>query len=155
MTSFESATPASSPASSNTQSPAHNDNTGPVPNDNTGKQCLYNAEQSGVHKIRSHEYASRNETEWLTYLQKGPLSVTIDASHIQFYLGGVLTDCGSVQGTNHAVQLVGYGTDAGKDYWLIRNSWGTHLWGEHGYFRIERNKNLCNIALYAPEYPVV
>lgn len=65
-------------------------------------------------------------------------------------MGGVLSDCGSVSGINHAVQLVGYETDDGKDYWLLRNSWGTHFWGEHGYFRIERGKNLCNVAMYSP-----
>ena len=38
---------------------------------------------------------------------------------------------------DHAVQLVGYGTDGGKDYWLVRNSWGDD-WGEDGYIRIRR-----------------
>merc|ERR1712179_238987 len=39
---------------------------------------------------------------------------------------------------NHAVQLVGYGTDPSEgDYWLVRNSWGPS-WGEGGYIRLQR-----------------
>lgn len=39
---------------------------------------------------------------------------------------------------NHAVVLMGYGTDIkGGDYWLIRNSWG-EKYGEKGYIRVKR-----------------
>ncbi len=39
---------------------------------------------------------------------------------------------------NHAVQLVGYGTDDDLgDYWLVRNSWADD-WGEDGFIRLRR-----------------
>jgi len=44
----------------------------------------------------------------------------------------------------HAVKMVGWGTDAGQDYWLIANSWDT-TWGEQGFFRIRRGSNECGI----------
>merc|ERR1712184_11650 len=46
---------------------------------------------------------------------------------------------GSNIALNHAVQLVGYGTDAAEgDYWIVRNSWGSG-WGEGGYIRLARD----------------
>ncbi len=42
--------------------------------------------------------------------------------------------------------LVGYGTtQEGIDYWLVRNSW-SKLWGEDGYFKVERGPGDCGIA---------
>merc|ERR1712013_105032 len=50
---------------------------------------------------------------------------------------------------NHAVNLVGYGADKGRKYWLIRNSWGD-WWGEDGYFKMSRDhQNTCGINLSA------
>jgi len=45
---------------------------------------------------------------------------------------------------NHAVTLVGYGTDAEtkEDYWLVRNSWGPD-WGLDGFIKIARDKNFA------------
>jgi C1A family cysteine protease len=65
----------------------------------------------------------------------GPVTVNVDAIPFQSYGGGLMTGC-AIDKTHidHVVQLVGYGrdTDAGKDYWLLRNSWDTS-WGIQGY----------------------
>jgi cathepsin L len=75
----------------------------------------------------------------------GPLAVVVDAGTWGFYAGGVMQPTTyTILDLDHGVQLVGYGTENGVDYWMIRNSWGAR-WGEQGYIRIRRNPA-------APEY---
>lgn len=79
--------------------------------------------------------ADNDYTAHIDALQNGPLAIMVAANALQNYGGGILTECDC--DLNHAVQLIGYGSDNGKDYWLIRNSWGP-TWGESGYVRIAR-----------------
>jgi hypothetical protein len=85
----------------------------------------------------------------------GPVSVAVDASiGWQLYLGGIMRPllCSSnPKKMDHGVAVVGYGTEGGTDYWIVRNSWGAR-WGEKGYARVLRGKNACGIANSA-SYP--
>ena len=56
------------------------------------------------------------------------------------YNGGIYDGCKYTCNIalNHAVQLVGYGSDSDSDYWIVRNSWGPG-WGEDGYIRLRRD----------------
>jgi Cysteine protease len=63
-------------------------------------------------------------------------------------------ECNSTQ-LDHAVLVVGYGTDEnGNDYWLVKNSWNT-TWGDEGYIKMARNReNNCGVASSA-SFPLV
>lgn len=64
-------------------------------------------------------------------IAKSPTSVTIEAdkSVFQMYKEGIFdsTECGT--SLDHAVMAVGYGTENGKEYYIVRNSWGP-MWGD-------------------------
>ena len=91
----------------------------------------------------------------LAAIHNGPLSIAIEADQqsFQFYSGGIYSDVGCGTKLDHGVNLVGYGSENGKDYWILRNSWGT-TWGENGYMRILRGKNICGLS-QMPSMPVV
>lgn len=61
---------------------------------------------------------------------RGPVAVNLNAECIETYMGGInmYDTCNTIL-INHVVQLVGWGSENGVDYWIGRNSWGTY-WGE-------------------------
>jgi len=83
-------------------------------------------------------------------IAQGPTSVTVEADRwaFQLYNGGVLNaqDCGT--NLDHAITGIGYGTEGGQQYYIVRNSWGDR-WGEEGYIRIATesgsSKGICGI----------
>jgi len=94
-----------------------------------------------------------SEPALMAALQNQPISIAIEAdqSSFQLYKSGVFTGpCG--QQLDHGVLLVGAGSDGGQDYWRVKNSWAA-TWGDNGYIRILRGKNICGLANMA-SFPV-
>uniref|UniRef100_A0A1J3JYF4 Germination-specific cysteine protease 1 n=4 Tax=Noccaea caerulescens TaxID=107243 RepID=A0A1J3JYF4_NOCCA len=121
--------------------------------------CNSNLKNSKVVSIDGYEdVPTKDETALKKAVSLQPVSVAIEAGGrvFQHYQSGIFTGkCGT--NMDHAVVAVGYGSESGVDYWIVRNSWGPR-WGEDGYIRMERNlaqskAGKCGIAIEA-SYPV-
>jgi len=101
------------------------------------------------------DVAKGDEAAMMVAVNKQPLALAIEAdeSAFQLYTGGVIDspDCG--KNLDHTALLIGYGTDAGKQYWTLQNTWGA-TWGEKGFVRLIRDKDECGIADMV-SYPTV
>lgn len=122
--------------------------------------CYYNAQYNTATDTGFVDLPSGDENALKTAVATvGPISVAIDATHASFmrYRSGIYyeTQCGNgLRNLDHAVLVVGYGTENGYDYWLVKNSWAT-TWGDQGYIKMARNyNNQCGIATKA-SYPLV
>lgn len=125
----------------------------------TGKKCLFQKDNIVISDSGAAVLQGQSEDKLKRLVARfGPVAVLINADVFLFpyYKFGVYVDpaCGNQPETfNHAVLVVGYGTDPIEgDYWLVKNSWGED-WGEKGYIRMARNhNNMCGIAT-APVIP--
>jgi cathepsin X len=107
------------------------------------KEC-YAIEKYPTITVTEYGHAKGDEAIMNEIYARGPVSAYINANCIEEYTGGIAPyDNCNPRVTNHAIQLNGWGTENGTDYWIGRNSWGTY-WGEHGFFRIVRG------GLYKP-----
>nr|AHX59270.1 procerain B [Calotropis procera] len=118
-------------------------------------QCY---QKEKVVKISGYRRIPKNDEKKLQSVvaqQVVSVGVKSKSRDFQHYRSGVFSGaCGPR--VDHAVNIVGYGSEGGVNYWIVRNSWGTN-WGENGYMRIPRNSNqsggYCGIAVQAA-YPV-
>lgn len=113
--------------------------------------CKYAKAKGQVDAITYASVPKRSVAQLKAAIDVQPtcVSVEADTAVFQSYTGGILdsTRCGT--NLDHAITAVGYGTENGVDYAIVRNSWGPD-WGENGYIRIAITKNdsgVCGILL--------
>ncbi|XP_027338160.1 cysteine protease XCP1-like [Abrus precatorius] len=121
--------------------------------------CNVTKEETKVVSIDGYTDVAQSDSSLLCATTKQPVSAAIDGSSwdFQLYTGGIYDgDCSSnPDNIDHAILIVGYGSVANEDYWIVKNSWGTS-WGIEGYIYMRRNTDLkygvCAIN-YMASYP--
>jgi C1A family cysteine protease len=94
------------------------------------------------------DVTSKSPDQLKAALNKGPVSVAIEADKAVFqqYTGGIISgsDCGT--SLDHGVLAVGYGSENGQEYFIVKNSWGSN-WGDNGFVKlaIEDGAGVCGI----------
>lgn len=91
--------------------------------------------------------AVRDYTNMMAEIYKnGPIACGINAEVIVDYKSGILDAPNKLKIVNHIISVVGWGYDesSGKQYWNIRNSWGS-FWGELGFMRLVLGENQLGI----------
>ena len=118
-----------------------------------GGTCHYNAETDKALQIKDcADVKVNSEKSLMASIAQQPVSVAIQANHLSFqlYKKGVYSgNCGT--NLDHGVLAVGYGTESGKDYYRVKNSWGPS-WGQNEYILIQRTgdgKGKCGIQMVA------
>jgi C1A family cysteine protease len=115
--------------------------------------CKYNVANSVPIKITGIRYGGTYYSSTIsTYslLANGPAVVLVGVNDtFRQYTSGIFSGT-CLNYINHAVALVGYGYDTttGKNYYIIRNSWGV-TFGEKGYMRILDDGVACFLPMYS------
>jgi len=116
-----------------------------------GQTCAFDETKVAVKVTGNHFAKSQDEEDIKEFVfTTGPLSVALNANVLFSYQSGIIdvpTDQCDPKALNHGVTMVGYGTEDGKDFWILKNSWNESF-GEKGYFRLARGKGLCGINTY-------
>jgi C1A family cysteine protease len=123
--------------------------------DNSCKTCSSVADISSCSDVKPNDEIS---LKGAVAQQPVAVAISADSKIFQSYSSGVITSSSCYTSLNHGVLTVGYGTENGQDYWLVKNSWGAS-WGMQGYVKIAKSSStndpgVCGIAM-DPSFPTV
>eukprot|EP01025_Chloroclados_australasicus_P052650 TRINITY_DN6146_c0_g1_i1.p1 TRINITY_DN6146_c0_g1~~TRINITY_DN6146_c0_g1_i1.p1 ORF type:complete len:474 (+),score=43.42 TRINITY_DN6146_c0_g1_i1:155-1576(+) len=123
------------------------------------ERCNIKKEDQRIVTIQKfQDVPENNETALMQAAANQVISVAIEADQrpFQMYKGGIFQDTSCGTSLDHGVNIVGYGSQEGTSYWIVRNSWGS-AWGDNGYILMEKDisssKGICGIAMM-PSFPI-
>jgi C1A family cysteine protease len=114
--------------------------------------CAYNSKsKTAVETTGYTNVTARSSSQMMASIATGVVSVAIEADQavFQMYSSGVFDSAQCGTNLDHGVTLVGYGSENGQDYYILRNSWGT-TWGDQGYMKIANTGSgagICGVQL--------
>jgi C1A family cysteine protease len=113
--------------------------------------CAYSKDSTTAVEASTYKnVTANNPSQMKAALVQQPLAVSIEADKrvFQTYKSGIMdsTACGTK--LDHAVLAVGYGSENGQDYWLVKNSWNT-TWGDQGYIKLgmDDTNGTCGVQM--------
>ncbi|OAY78521.1 Oryzain alpha chain, partial [Ananas comosus] len=119
----------------------------------TEKRCNKNKMNRRVVNIDSYTDVPLNNEKLLLQAVATQPEYVVVTEHFNYISRVFTVPCST--SLDHAVLIVGYGSQNGVDYWIVKNSWGTS-WGMDGYIHMLRNGNssqgVCGINML-PSYP--
>jgi C1A family cysteine protease len=121
--------------------------------------CSYKSGKGKVSVKGYKDVKANSPTQLEAAVAQQPVSVAIEADTdvFQSYTSGIISSSACGTNLDHGVLVVGYGTENGKDYWILKNSWGSD-WGEKGFFRIlkttKTGPGICGLQS-EPSYPTM
>jgi len=114
--------------------------------------CKYDSAKGVVASTGHTDIPKNSAAQMKAALANGPVSIAIQADKPIFnqYNGGIIsgTECGTQ--LDHGVLAVGYGSENGTEYYIVKNSWSAS-WGESGYVRlaVEDGPGVCGMHMMA------
>ena len=101
--------------------------------------CAYEAKKVVNKKVAGYNDVTPYDSAQLkAAIVEGPTSIAIQANQpvFQHYHSGVIANDGSCgEQLDHAVLAVGYGSEAGQEYIIVKNSWSA-TWGDKGFVKL-------------------
>lgn len=110
------------------------------------EQCRPTTTDLSVARIEQHQLKAVELSRFKFLLMESPFVVDMRINSDFFHYGGgvdSVSQCTDLDDA-HSVVLVGYGREDGKEFWLIRNSYGPD-WGQQGYYKLDTSSDciLC------------
>ena len=108
-------------------------------------QCVDKSVPYKKYHAASYTHYSNNCAIKKAIMAEGPVETgfTVYSDFMSYSRGVYTSNCRGMMG-GHAVKIVGWGVENGKEYWIIANSWNT-VWGEQGFVRVETGQSCLNL----------